>query len=148
MRKFAGLLVVAIAMAGVGAAPTAAAGDEKTYWIGQGEARGSSIDFVISRGKVRELETFSGKTKCSEGSKVNMGRGWDPIKLSDNAFEERVNTGSPSFVAGHIRGSKASGRIRHKTVWREDEFCDSGFIGWKADQVTREEWQDAHSTGR
>ena len=147
MKKVALAWIAGLIAAGIGI-PNAGAGggDGKTYWLGTGDKRDSRVEFIVNDGKVRDLLMLTSETRCSGGGRVSLGRSWDPIRLDGNAFRDRQASGrgAKAFVAGHVRGQKAAGRMSAKGQWF-DEFCDSDIERWKAEQVTHEEWQDAHS---
>ncbi|MDX6588473.1 MAG: hypothetical protein QOI31_2946 [Solirubrobacterales bacterium] len=142
MRKLA---LAAMAVAMIGATPAAVAGtDEKTYWLGKGNERHSRVDFIVKNGKVQSLFTITGATRCSGGNKVSLANSWDPIPLDGTSFRgRRQDNNSAAFVAGHVRGERAEGRMSAKARWF-DESCDTDLLRWKAKQVTEEEWDEAH----
>ena len=147
MRKF---VLAAVAATLLGITPSAiAGGGEKTYWLGEGEG-GADVEFRIQNGKVIDkLGTYTGKVRCSGGSKFGLGRNWYDFRFdggNDDAFKERDEFNLVDrrwFVSGHIGNSNASGRFRGRTTV-DGESCDSGFIKWEAERVSKNKWDEFH----
>ena len=140
-----GLAAGLVALAFSGGSSLAGVGDEKTYWLGKGDKLQSRVEFKVSNGKIVDLLTGTGRAECSGNNRVSLWKSWDPFSLDGNSFEERESSKGDRkyFVAGHLRGSKASGRLKSQAPWF-DEFCQSDFVQWTAEQVTKEEWDAAH----
>ena len=145
MRKLAAVVVVlALVGVAVSALPASARNAPNAkYFLGNGDAKGSDVTFIVSDGKVRKALTNSGAARCERG-RSRLLKSFAAIPIHGNVFkrDSAARQAPDRFVlAGRVYGGQARGRMMTSSGGASTGQCNSGLIRWEAERVSKKKWK-------